>query len=159
MLYSLIRHSLLRGWKPPEGWSHEYMALITGINPKTVSNSLDRLEKLGFLTVLEGMRFRLFKLRDCQLGYFADKRAWSGTASAEPDEIVDDLSPASLVLEEKAKAKNALVAMLNRVLDSDHHKDRIYKGITCQTDWFKGNWQDAVLKSVGRILEKESTPA
>jgi DNA-binding transcriptional regulator YhcF (GntR family) len=159
MLYSLIRHSVLRGWKPPEGWSHEYIALITGINAKTVSNSLERLEALGFLTVLDGMRFRLFKLRDCQLGYFADKRAWSGSASSEPDEIVGDLSPASLVLEEKAKAKNALVAMLNRNLDSDKDKDRIYKEIASQTDWFKGNWQDVVLKAVGKVYERLETPA
>ncbi|MFO0806154.1 MAG: hypothetical protein U0894_00015 [Pirellulales bacterium] len=153
MVYSLIRHSVLQSWKPSEGWSHEYIALITGINPKTVSSALDTLESNGFLTVLDGMRFRLFKLRESQLQFFADKRAWVGAGSTQPDEIVEELAPASAVLEDKAKAKRELVEMLNRYPINDNHKERIYKGVVSQESWFMGKWQDAVLKVVGNILE------
>ncbi len=153
MLYSLIRHSVRQGWKPSEGWSHEYLSLITGINAKTVSSSLERLEASGFITVREGMRFVLYKLRDCQLAFFADKRAWSGVGSVDPDEMVDGFSPVSQAIEEHAIAKAALVVMLNNNPISDHDKDRIYKGIISQDGWYRGEWQKAVIERVGKVMD------
>ena len=113
VLYSLLYNSATNGWKPIHGWSHEYLALTTGITSKTVSSSLDRLEEHGFLSILDGMRFRFFRLSESQLECFADKRLFSGSASPEPDEFVDELSPASKVLDHKAQARKDLVDFLN----------------------------------------------
>lgn len=153
MLYSLIRHSVLNNWKPPAGWSQEYLSLITGINPKTVSTSLDKLEASGFITILDGMRFRLYKLRECQLTYFSDKRAWSGVGSAEPDEIVEDFSPASAAAEAIDNARSSLAQFLGKYPISDSDRHRIFRGIVDQTEWHKGNWQDVAQRAASRCMD------
>ena len=52
LVYSVIFNSVVKGWKPLHGWSKEYLVLITRTSAETVSKALDRLEELGFLTVL-----------------------------------------------------------------------------------------------------------
>jgi len=155
VLYSLIHNSAVNDWKPIHGWSHEYLSLITGITTKTVSSSLERLEQYGFLSILDGMRFKLYLLRDSQLECFADKRSYSGTASSEPDEIVEQFSPASKVLDDKAQARRELVGFLNIWPISDPDKDRVFRAVTDMSTWPDG-WKNVANELVERILERES---
>jgi DNA-binding transcriptional regulator YhcF (GntR family) len=76
MVYSLIRHSVLGKWKPQHGWSYEYLSLVLGMTAKTVSSALSKLEELGFVAILDGMRFQLYRLRESQLRCFANNRAY-----------------------------------------------------------------------------------
>ena len=155
VLYSLIYNSATNGWKPVHGWSIEYLSSITGITSKTVSSSLDRLEEYGFLSVLDGMRFDLFRLRESQLECFADKQAYSGTASLEPDRIREDYSPASKVLDHKAQARKDLVDFLNMFPISSSDKDRVFKAVSGMPI-FPNNWKKVADELVGRILERQS---
>lgn len=157
VLYSLLYNSATNGWKPIHGWSHEYLSLTTGITTKTVSSSLVRLEEYGFLSILDGMRFRFFRLSESQLECFADKRLFSGTASSEPDEIVDELSPASKALDRKAQARKDLVDFLNMFPITSDDKDRIFKAVTSMPSWPDG-WKKVADELVGRILERQSVP-
>ena len=104
LVYSVIRHSAETKWKPPQGWTHEYLGLLTATNPKTVAAALATLEENGFLRVLEGMRFQLYRLRDSQVACFADRKAWSGNSS-EPDDFLDEYGPGSDRLEERHAAR------------------------------------------------------
>ena len=154
MLYSLIINSAKNEWKPPHGWSIEYLALITGITPKTVSSSLGRLEEYGFLSILDGMRFRLYKLTSSQLECFAGKRAYSG-ASSEPDEIADEFSPASRILDAKAQAKKDLADFINRWPIGNKDKDRVFKDVTQMKEWPNG-WKKAADQIIERIMERDA---
>ena len=153
LVYSVIFNSAVKDWKPLHGWSKEYLALVTRTSAETVSKALDRLEELGFLTVLDGMRFRLFKLRESQLKCFADKVAHSGVGSSDPDEFVDEFAPASKTLEESEKAKLEFIDWLKRWPMSDKDKDRVYYAVFRHPEWPHG-WQDKAKNLVGRIMER-----
>ncbi len=155
VLYCLLYNSATNGWKPVHGWSHEYLSLTTGITSKTVSSSLKRLEQHGFLSGLDGMRFKFFRLRDSQLECFADKRAFSGAASPEPDEIVEEFSPASKELDHKAQARKDLVEFLNLFPIASEDKTRIFKAVSTMSNWPK-DWKNVADELVGRILERQS---
>jgi DNA-binding transcriptional regulator YhcF (GntR family) len=110
LVYSLVRHSIFNNWKPSQGWTLAYLAELTATNEKTVGAALSTLEEAGFLTVLQGMRFKIYRLSETQLKCFADRGVWSGN-SAEPDEIVDELAPAAVAFDEKMAAKAGLVEL------------------------------------------------
>ena len=155
VLYSLIYNSAANGWKPIHGWSIEYLSSVTGITSKTVSSSLDRLEEYGFLSILDGMRFDLYRLRESQLECFADKQAYSGTASVELDRIREDFSPASQVLDHKAQARKDLVDFLNLFPITSDDKDRIFRAVSSMASWPK-DWKKVADKLVERVMERES---
>lgn len=155
VLYSLLYNSAANGWKPIHGWSHEYLSLTTGITSKTVSSSLERLQEYGFLSILDGMRLKFYRLSEGQLQCLADKRPFSGSASPDPDEIVDDFSPVSKVLDHKAQARKDLVSFLNLWPISDNDKNRVYKAVTGRENWPAG-WKQAADELAGRILERQS---
>ena len=152
LVYSVIFNSAVKDWKPLHGWSKEYLALVTRTSPETVSKSLDRLEELGFLTVLDGMRFKLFKLRDSQLKCFSDKVVHSGVASPDPDEFVDEFAPASQVLEQSEKANREFIEWLKRWPISHKDKDRVYYAVYRHSEWPQG-WQDKAVKLVENIMK------
>jgi hypothetical protein len=150
MIFSLIHHSLQRGWKPSNGWSHEYLALLTATNPKTVATSLATLAEHGFLSVLDGMRFRLFRLRDSQLECFADKKAWSGN-SAEPDENVAEFGPGSERLDAQRNARAELAAYLEGFPITQTSQQKILSTII-QTKGWEAKWQKWAFEIVSKIL-------
>jgi len=150
LTYSLIRHSVHNTWKPNGGWTHDYLAVLTGTNPKTVTAVLDKLEQLGFLMVLDGMRFRLFQLRESQLACFADKVTPSG-GSSEPDEIVNDFGPGSEALERDHRERAALVEYLMPFPLADKVKRRIVERITERNDW-RDTWRDLAKKCVAACM-------
>jgi len=152
LVYSVILNSAVKNWKPLHGWSKEYLALVTRTSPETVSKSLDRLEELGFFSVLDGMRFKLYKLRESQLKCFSDKVVHSGVASPDPDEFVDEFAPASQVLEQSEKANQEFIDWLKRWPISDKDKDRVYYTVYRHSEWPHG-WQDKAVKLVGKIME------
>lgn len=129
LIYSVIRHAIHHNWKPSGGWTQEYLAQLTRTNAKTVAKSLSVLEEKGFLSVLDGMRFRLYALRDSQLSCFADKGAWSGN-SAEPDELVDGFSPASAEAEMRYQQIQELAGHLAKQPISDLAKRKLLTVIT-----------------------------
>jgi DNA-binding transcriptional regulator YhcF (GntR family) len=128
LIYSVIRHAIHHKWKPSGGWTQEYLAQLTRTNSKTVAKSLTILEEKGFLSVLDGMRFRLYALRDSQLSCFADKGTWSGNSS-EPDELVDTFSPASAEAEKRYQRVQELADHLAQKPISDLAKREFLKVI------------------------------
>jgi DNA-binding MarR family transcriptional regulator len=149
-LYSLIRSSAINGWKPREGWSIEYLALATGISSKTVRRSLDTLVEMGFLSILDEMRFRLFKLRPSQLGCFADNRPFSGTAS-EPDEFVDDFAPASDVMQQDRATRLKLAEYLKGWPIDEDATNRVYKSVVKSPNWTE-QWKDLAYRGIEQEL-------
>ncbi len=151
MLYSLIRHSLHNNWKPSGGWTHEYLALLTASNPKTVSAALTKLEEHGFLTILDGMRFRLFQLREGQLACFADRAVWSGNSS-EPDELVEDFGPGSEVLEQQRQVRLEFEKYMERWPIQTASKQRIISAVMSHEGW-EEHWRDWAFQMVSRVME------
>ncbi|MCH7688711.1 MAG: hypothetical protein IH899_18845, partial [Planctomycetes bacterium] len=150
LIYSLLRNSKLQDWKPQHGWSHEYLALATRTTAETVSKSLSNLEKTGFIKIEEGMVFRLYKLREGQLRCFADKQAFSGSGSAEPDSYIDEFSAASEIIERTDRAKTKFLKWLNNGWPiSDWWKQKIYEKVTQQP-----KWQDEWFELANRIMSK-----
>lgn len=156
LVYGVIRHSIFQGWKPSSGWTHEYLALLTATNPKTVSKSLETLEANGFLSVLDGMRFRLYGLRESQLACFADRCAWSGNSS-EPDELVEEVSSASAQLDERHAARKALAQYLQHFFTSDEPRKKLFN-IIVQSPHPVSTWRDQVdwyMKEIAALDAKE----
>ncbi len=151
-IYSLIRNSVFNQWKPQHGWSHEYLALATGTSAETVAKALTKLEELGFLAVDEGMVFRLYRLRDAQLRCFADKTTFSGTASADPDKLLDEFSPASEIFEKQQAERDRFVEWLNRWAIPNKAKDGIYKTVVRDPEWPE-RWQEKAESLVGRAMD------
>jgi DNA-binding Lrp family transcriptional regulator len=151
MLYSLIRHSVIGGWKPKDGWSYEYLSVVLGLTATTVSNALLKLEQLGFLTKFDGMRFRLYKLQAGQLRCFSDNRPYSGSSSVEPDEIVDELSPFAKMLEEQENARFELIQYLKRWPISEKEKHSIYHRVQRTEGWPKG-WERVAAEMIDKVL-------
>lgn len=156
MVYSLIRHAAMNNCKPRFGWSHEYIALVTGMTTKTVGSALEKLVATGFLAIEEGLRFKLFKLRQCQLRFLADRQEWTGNSSVESDDIVDEFSPVSDDMELKDKQTAAFRHWLQRWPISEAAKNKVYYGIVNQPNWFKGDWNSVAMKAVGKFMEIES---
>ena len=156
LIYSLVRHSILHNWKPSQGWSLGYLGELTATNEKTVSASLSTLEENGFLTMLDGMRFKLYRLSEAQLKCFADRGVWSGN-SAEPDEMVDELAPKAAAFDEKAEAKAQLVDYLVRWPISDKEKDQIYHTIVKSRQW-PNSWRDQALALIEAAMPKPPSP-
>ncbi len=156
LVYSLVRHSIFHDWKPSQGWSLAYLAELTATNEKTVGAALSTLEESGFLTVLEGMRFKLYRLSETQLKCFADRGVWSGNSS-EPDEIVDELAPAAAAFDEKAAAKEEFVEYLNRFPISNKQRDQIYHSIVKSQQWPKG-WREKAFELIEIAMPKPPSP-
>lgn len=153
MIYSAIRHSVMTRWKPQGGWTYEYLALITATNVKTVAASLDTLGKLGFLIVLDGLRFRLYRLRDSQMSCFADRGVWSGN-SAEPDEMMDDFAPGSEQWDRRAEARRAFEAHMERWPISTKARQAIISRVMQQAGW-EQHWDEWSLKLVDKFLDHD----
>lgn len=150
MVYSLIRHSVEQKWKPAQGWTQEYLALMTATNPKTVGAALDTLEENGFLKVLDGMRFQLFRLRESQAACFSDKQAWSGNSS-EPDEFLDDFGPGSDRLDERHKAKADLEDYMVRWPIQMKYKEAIVKAVMKEDGW-EQSWQEWAFELIEKYM-------
>lgn len=150
MLYSLIYHSVITKWKPNNGWTLEYLALATATNTKTVNKSLECLEQNGFLEVLDGLRFKLFRLRESQLASFSDKGVWSAN-SAEPDEICDEFSSAGDSLQQSHESLQALRAFVNSWHFEEHNKDWIIRKTTSHENW-ESNWKENVDIYTNKLL-------
>ena len=131
---------------------HEYLALATGTSAETVAKALTKLEELGFLAVDEGMVFRLYRLRDAQLRCFADKTTFSGTASADPDKLLDEFSPASEIFEKQQAERDRFVEWLNRWAIPNKAKDGIYKTVVRDPEWPE-RWQEKAESLVGRAMD------
>lgn len=151
LVYSLIRHSQENGWKPSQGWTHEYLAILTATEPKTVTKAVSTLEEHGFLKVLDGMRFQLFRLRDSQTACFADKKQWSGNSS-EPDEFINDFGPGSDRLDIVRTAKADLDELLGGWAVSDKDKASIKSAIYKHDGW-EDNWEDLANKYLDKYLD------
>ena len=151
LIYSLIRNSLLNGWKPQHGWSYEYLGLATGTSDETASRAISRLEKLGFLEMDEGKRFRLFKLQSSQLACFADKKEFSGSSSSEPDVFVEEFSPASEAMERRAAEKQMLIEWIKPLPISDKWKDRMYYTLIKDPNW--PDWKPKADRLLSKALE------
>jgi len=151
LIYSVLRHSVLQKWKPLTGWSHEYLALITATNAKTVATALTTLEQKGLLEVHEGCRFQLFKLKDYQMAYFADKNVFqSGTA--EPDDIVDEYSPkAQGGSQLDDESRQALRYIYGCEINQDD-KTLIYAQVKSAPTWPQG-WREHADALIARKLE------
>lgn len=91
LVYSLIRHQVIQGWRPPNGWSYEYIARMTGLTGGTVSDQIKLLQEKGFLEVKSGLSFKLFKLNAWQEACFSDRVGWHGTPG--DDEFSEEPSP------------------------------------------------------------------
>lgn len=154
VLYSLIRHSRLNNWKPSGGWSKEYLATATGLDPKTVTASLQILEQHGFLEVLDGFRFRLFRLSEGQLACFADKGI-SSPNSADPDEICDHVSPASKMLDASYEARKKLTAEVDTWPLSESEKQAIIIKTMKQDNWHE-NWSKIADHFITKQMERHS---
>ena len=152
MTYSLIRHSVLGKWKPKEGWTYQYFSLVLGMTDKTVRNALAKLEQFGFLSVLEGFRFRLYRLRDSQLRCFADNQTFSGTASGEPDEVLDDFAPGSNAMEEEEAARSNLVQYLGRFPITHSQKQRIYQAVI-HSGHSPKHWQELASAIIEKVID------
>lgn len=151
LLYSLIRNSALTGWKPQHGWSYEYLALATGMTAETASQSVGRLKKLGFVSADDGMVFRLYRLTDAQLLCFADKAQFSGTASADPDIFVDEVSPASAILDERESARADLIALLKPFPMSQSGRQYVITKTTNHAGW-PDTWHEVADKAIEHVL-------
>lgn len=142
MIYSLIRHSLFNKWKPAAGWTHQYMSQLTGCDPKTIALALTKLEEYGFLSPLDGMRFRLYQLSEAQLACFADKGEWMGNSS-EPDELVQLPSPNAAKLDKGHAALKELRELVDRYPISESERREIIRSITRCAHWPKTDWRKA----------------
>lgn len=156
VLYSLIRHSRLNNWKPSGGWSKEYLATATGLDPKTVTAALQILEQHGFLEVLDGFRFRLFRLSKGQLACFADKSK-SSPNSADPDELVNEVSPASQLLDAVFEAKQKLNAEVEKYYFSTSVKNTILIQTMKQPNWHE-NWFKIADHFISKQMKRDSSP-
>ena len=155
MVYSVIHNSVTNGWKPLEGWSHEYLSLITRLSAKTVAEALTTLESLGFLRIYDGMRFGVYqKVQEGLLDYFADKRVYSGHASVEPDEFIDGCAPISVAVDGRLTARRNLAEYMNRWEIGGKAKDKIVQAVISMPD-FPNNWQDKAYELVGKIMDME----
>lgn len=151
MIYSAIRHSVYTNWKPASGWTHEYLSLLTGTNTKTVASALATLEEFGFLAVQDGMRFKLYQLRDGQGACFADKQVWSGNSS-EPDEIVEDYGPSSERLDQSRQARLLFEKYMERWDLSATCKQKIMSAVMKHSGWEK-RWQDWAFELISKVME------
>lgn len=149
-LYSLIRNSAINGWKPNEGWTIEYLTLVTGISQKTVKRSLETLQEKGFLEVLDNMRFRLFKLQPCQLACFSDNMSFSG-ATAEPDEFVDTFSPASELMLRDQEVRQEFSQWLKRWPIDEGKRDWVFQTVIKLPNW-EQNWNETARKYVEKAM-------
>lgn len=151
MIYSLIRHSAHNTWKPSGGWTHDYLALLTGTNSKTVTAALDKLEQLGFLTVLDGRRFKVYELRESQSACFADRGEWSGSSS-DPDEIVSDFGPGSERLDQQRRIRHELDEYIERFPLRAATKQKIVSAVTQRQGW-EEHWRDSAFEIVKKVME------
>src|SRR5207237_1303398 len=119
-------------------------------HPKTVASSIKELEVHGFVSVLDGMRFRLFQLREGQLDCFADKGEWSGNSS-EPDEFVNDFAAGGEKLERSHEERKALIEYLEPLPLSDKSKQTIVTKLTGHENW-PNNWRPVAEECVKALL-------
>lgn len=150
LIYSLVRHSIINRWKPSAGWTHEYLAQATATNPKTVFASLRTLEDYGFLSVLDGMRFRLFEMRESQLSCFADKKVWTAS-SVDPDEIANSFGPGSDKLDKRLAAQKHLVEYVDGWYFNQDTKNKIVAAVMKMDGW-ETNWQEIVNDVIEPIM-------